>query len=123
MPVGNALYLLNEIELALEEWLRSGARRTIYLSQFPMSEEDVAELKQALGTGAVAIASNRQDRTVWREAAIAGVWWGEYYTGGRYTSPEKMTLQTIEIGAFPELAEAQRDDVADGLNALRARAR
>ena len=121
MPIVNTPYVLNEIAQALKEHLESGATRTLYLSQLPMSEEDIHALREALGAGRITITSNQADRTIWRECAIAGVWWGEYYTGDRYSSPEKLTLQTIEIGAIPGLAPAQPDDMMEGLRTLEAR--
>ena len=121
MSVVNAPYVLNEVALALKEYLETGASRTIYLSQLPMAEDDIRALREALGEGRITIVSAQHNRTIWRECAVAGVWWGEYYTGDRYAGPETLTLQTLEIGAIPELALAQRDDVAANLSTLEAK--
>lgn len=112
----NAPYLLNEIELAIRTYLDTGTRRTLYLSQFPMTDEDAAYLQQALGPGSVTIQTSGENRTVWRECGIAGVWWGEYYEG-----PKKVVLRTIEIGPFPELASTPQEDIESGLARLEER--
>lgn len=109
----NAPYLLNEIALALRQYLETGERRTLYLSQFPMTEEDAAHLQSVLGAGSVTIQTSGENRTIWRECGIAGVWWGEYYEG-----PKKVLLRTIEIGPYPELAITPQDDIESGLAKL-----
>lgn len=116
MQLMNAPFLLNEIVLALRQYLETGERRTLYLSQFPMTDDDAAYLQQALGPGAISIQTAGENRSVWRECGIAGVWWGEYYEG-----PKKVLLRTIEIGPYPELAITPQDDIANGLALLEER--
>ena len=116
MPLMNAPFLLDEIRLALRQYLETGERRTLYLSQFPMTEEDAAHLQQTLGPGAITIQTAGENRTVWRECGTAGVWWGEYCEG-----PKKVILRTIEIGPYPELAVTPQDDIAFALAALEER--
>lgn len=116
MSLMNAPFLLNEIALALEGFHARGERRTLYLSQFPLSPDDVAYLQDFLGRGAATITLGGVNQTIWREAAIAGVWWGEYYEG-----PQKLLLRTVEIGDVPELAVTPASDIERGLADLRGR--
>ena len=109
MPASNAEFLLAEIADAVREYLASGATRIIYLSQFPLSEEDAVTLQHRLGNGRVWIESRSGERTVWRETSIPSVWWGEYYNG------PVVQLQTVEIAPVPDLLAAPVEDVQEGL--------
>lgn len=117
MPLMNAPYVLNEIALALRELCETGESRTLFLSQFPMSEEDAVWLQQRLGKGSLTIQMNGASPTVWRESQIAGVWWGEYYE----SDGKKIMLRTIEITPMPQLAFTPAEDIRAGLEELRER--
>jgi hydrogenase-1 operon protein HyaF len=116
MPLMNAPFLLHEIVAALRNLAAHGERRTLFLSQFPMSEEDALFLQKFLGRGRTTIQMSGDHPTIWRESATPGVWWGEYYDG-----PKKIALRTIEIAHVPELALTPADEVREGITALEQR--
>ena len=115
MPLTNAPFILSEIAAALDKLVATGERSSIYLSQFPMTEEDAGFLKEFLGLGATFIEIGGLARTRFRESGYPGVWWGEYYA-----TPEKVSLRTIEIAEAPELVAASKDDIVEGLGRLTA---
>jgi hydrogenase-1 operon protein HyaF len=108
MPLMNAPFVLAEISAALQKLKDRGESRKLYLSQFPMTEEDTQYLTEFLSVGSVMIEHRDLSRTVWRETGFPGVWWGEYYDARM-----KLALRTIEIAPVPELALAQADDIAE----------
>jgi hydrogenase-1 operon protein HyaF len=117
MTVMNAPHILSEIQAALGRLAESGETRIFDLEHFPLTPGDARFLEEALGQGEVTVSSQSGDLTVWRESAIAGVWWGKYRQGS-----EKVTLRTIEVTDFPQLARAQKEDIEDGIAQLEERA-
>ena len=112
----NAPYLLKEIAEALHALVETGETRTLYLSQFPLTEEDSEFLQEFLGHGGTIIHSHSNNRSIWRESRTPGVWMGEYYEG-----PDRLVLQTIEIAPIPELAVPPREDLRSSLVEYRQR--
>lgn len=112
MTLRSAAVLLSEVTVALRKLTETGETTTLFLSQFPMSEPDADALHETLGEGGVIIQSHSHELTVWRSAAVPGVWWGEYY-GGRI-----ITVRTLEIARVPDLVGAQPQDLRDGLHKL-----
>ncbi len=109
----NAIFLLNEIKHALVELKEKGEKKTINLSNFPLSYDEAKFLDEVLGRGNIKIIYESAELTVWQETKISGVWWGEYRN-----SAGKIILRTIEITFFPELAMSQVEDVEDGVKML-----
>ncbi len=109
----NAIFLLNEIKHALIELKEKGEKKTINLSNFPLSYDEAKFLDEFLGRGGVKIIYESSELTVWQETKISGVWWGEYRN-----SAGKIVLRTIEITFFPELAMSQVEDIEEGINTL-----
>jgi hydrogenase-1 operon protein HyaF len=107
MPLMNAPFVLAEVLAALQRLKDEGESRRLYLSQFPMTEEDAQYLADFLSVGSVVIQHHHLSQTVWRETGFSGVWWGEYYD-----ARNKVALRTIEIAQIPDLAVAQADDIA-----------
>jgi hydrogenase-1 operon protein HyaF len=110
MELMNAIPLLDEIRHALAALRERGERRVINIMNFPLTEGDSQFLDEALGRGAVTITYGGGETTFWREAKVSGVWWGEYRN-----AYHKVTLRTIEITDFPDLAKAQPEDIEDGV--------
>jgi hypothetical protein len=106
MPLMNAPFVLAEISAALQRLKNEGEPHRLYLSQFPMTEEDAQYLADFLSVGSVVIQQHGLSQTVWRETGFSGVWWGEYYD-----ARNKVALRTIEIATIPDLAVARADDI------------
>ncbi len=109
----NAVFLLNEIKYALTELKNEGKKRTINLSNFPLTYEEAKFLDETLGRGSIKIIYESSELTVWQETKISGVWWGEYRN-----SSGKIILRTIEITFYPELAMSQIEDIEEGIKKL-----
>ena len=75
-PLTNSPFILSEVSAALEKLVEAGEPTTIYLSQFPMTEEDAAFLAKFLGRGATTIEMEGIAPTRFRETSYAGVWRG-----------------------------------------------
>lgn len=113
MELMNALPLLNEIQRALERLRVGGETRTINILNFPLPDDDSAWLDSVLGRGNLTVTYEGREHTFWQEAKVSGVWWGEYRNASG-----KVTLRTIEIAIFPQLAKAQPQDIDDGIRHL-----
>ena len=109
----NALPVLNEIQRALERLRIGGETRTINILNFPLTNDDSALLYEVLGRGQLTVKLGGSETTFWQEAKVSGVWWGEYRNANG-----NVTLRTIEIAAFPQLAKAQPEDMDDGIRHL-----
>jgi hydrogenase-1 operon protein HyaF len=116
VPLMNAPYLLNEIADALRALVETGETRTLYLSQFPLTDEDNEFLQDFLGHSGTIIHSHFASHSIWRESQTPGVWFGEYYDG-----PTTLVLQTIEIAPVPELAVPPHQDLRGSLEEYRHR--
>jgi hydrogenase-1 operon protein HyaF len=110
MELMNAIPLLNEIRHALAALRERGERRIINIMNFPLPNDDQRFLDEALGRGAITITYRSGETTFWQEAKVSGVWWGEYRN-----AYDKVTLRTIEVTDFPDLAKAQSQDIEDGI--------
>ena len=113
MHLMNAPYILSELSAALQKLVTDGEPTTLYLSQFPMTEEDAAFLSEFLGQGPTFIEMQGTTLTRFRETSFPGVWWGEYYS-----QPGRISLRTIEVGEVPELVCATHEDMADAVSRL-----
>jgi|ERR1035438_9700712 hypothetical protein len=114
MPLMNAPFVLAEVSAALQDLKDRGESRKIYLSQFPLTDEDARYLMEFLSTGSVVIEHRDLSRTVWRETGFQGVWWGEYYDASM-----KVALRTIEIAPVPGFVLAQAEDIAEAAERMR----
>lgn len=106
--------LLYEIRAALEDLQETNQTKMIFLSKMALSPKERTELLDKLGLGSIQIEMKDSSEAVkWEETKISGVWLG------RYVDPEgEITLETIEICKFPELAAVQSEDLLKSLKSF-----
>ena len=110
----NARAVLGEINEALSRFAATGQVWTIFVNKLPLTSEDRQVIHDVLGEGNIKInLENSAEPAEWRESNTAGVWYGVFYDHSG-----KPMLETIEIGAFPQVAAAQLEDVKLSVNVL-----
>lgn len=72
---GNALPLLHEIAILLDDLVATGKSASIDLRSLPMLPDDYETLRAALGEGEVSATVNALGPTQVYETAVHGVWW------------------------------------------------
>lgn len=72
---GNALPLLHEIAILLDDLAATGKSASIDLRSLPMLPDDYETLRAALGEGEVSATVNALGPTQVYETAVHGVWW------------------------------------------------
>lgn len=101
--------VLAEIKEALARFEETGEIWTIFIDKMALSFEERQSIRNFLGEGAVSIKFNDAAEPVeWLESGFPGIWYGVFYN-----NKGNPILETVEIGAYPELAVAQLTDIAD----------
>jgi hydrogenase-1 operon protein HyaF len=113
---GNARALLNEIATLLQKLLTSGEGGSIDLARIPLTDEDYDLLDDVLGEGEVRADVNTLGASQVAETGVPGVWWVTHFN-----ADDEVMAEFIEVSYCPEILLAPREDVQDGLDALRAR--
>lgn len=112
--VQNAPMLLTEIEDQFRHWQPGQPTHVINLTLLPMSPEDIGFMDHHLGTGRVLILSRGYGNCRITNARVPNTWRVVYYN-----SQDAVILNTVEIGALPEVARAAREDLDDSCERLR----
>lgn len=103
--------VLAEIAASLQRYVHEGRTWTIFLDKMALTFEEREAIRNFLGEGMITIQLSDQSQPVeWLESKIAGVWFGVYFN-----HDHKPILETIEIGAFPQIAQAQPEDIRQGV--------
>lgn len=111
----SAKAVLVEISEALQRFIENGATWTIFTNKMSLSAEERQEIRDFLGAGDVTIKLAGSDEPAeWMESGTAGVWYGVFYD-----KSDNPILETIEIGAFPQVPGAQMEDVKNNLERLK----
>ncbi len=113
---GNALPLLHEIEVLLEDLIANGKSGSIDLRSLPMLPDDYTQLYDALGQGEVNATLDAMGLTQVRETAVHGVWWVTHYN-----TDETIIAEFIEVTTVPEILRTHPADMRVGLERLRTR--
>jgi hydrogenase-1 operon protein HyaF len=113
---GNGRAVLREIEQRLELLLTKGEESSIDLSRLPFGPGDHALLAKTLGEGEVSAEVNSLGPTQVRETAIPGVWWVTHFN-----ADDEVMAEFIEVTRCPAIVLTPRDDLQEGVAALRAR--
>lgn len=109
--------LLQEIAVRLDRLVNGGEPEAIDLRALPiMTEEDLQQLRDLLGTGEVAATVQAMGATELEETAFPGVWWATYFG-----ADGDMVAERIEIAWVPDILVGQSADVRAGLQSLVAR--
>jgi hydrogenase-1 operon protein HyaF len=109
--------VLFEISGALTKFADTGEGWTIFIDKMALTPEDRQAIHAFLGQGSIKISFSGSDEPAeWQESEMAGVWYGVFYD-----QTHKLLLETIEIGAFPQIATAQSEDVRLSMKILAQR--
>lgn len=111
--VQNAPALLAEIEDQWRRWQVGLPAHVINLTLLPMSMEDIGFLDHHLGTGRVLILSRGYGNCRITNTLRPHTWRVVYYN-----SQDMVILNTVEISALPEVAQAAPEDLADSVGRL-----
>ena len=106
--VQNAPLLLGEIEDQFTTWQAGQAAYVVNLTLLPMSNEDIGFMDHHLGTGRVLILSRGYGNCRITNCRVPNTWRVVYYN-----SQDIVILNTVEIGALPDVARAAREDLED----------
>jgi len=113
----SARAVLFEISEALQRFTESGQGWTIFSNKMSLSTEDRQAIRDFLGQGSIKIKLTDSDETAeWMESGISGVWYGVFYD-----QTNNPILETIEIGAFPQVPSAQMEDVKGSMELFKQR--
>ncbi|MEF8792440.1 hydrogenase expression/formation C-terminal domain-containing protein [Thiohalorhabdus sp.] len=106
--------LLQEIAVRLDRLVSGGEPEAIDLRALPiMTEEDLQQLRDLLGTGEVTATVQAMGATELEETAFPGVWWATYFG-----ADGDMVAERIEMAWVPDILVAQAADVRTGLQQL-----
>lgn len=112
--VQNAPLLISEIADQFGRWQRGQDAYVINLTLLPMSMEDIGFMDHHLGTGRVLILSRGYGKCRITNCRVPHSWRVVYYN-----SQDMVILNTVEIGALPDVARAAREDLEDSNGRLR----
>ncbi len=112
--VVNAPALLAELIDKSLSWRPGGEAHVVNLTLLPHTEEDLAWLGTALGTGSVSILSRGYGNCRISATAQRHVWRVQFYN-----SMDTLILDTFEVNAMPEAALAAPEDLRDSAERLR----
>lgn len=113
---GNALPLLHEIEVLLNDLVTTGKSASIDLRGLPMLPGDYDKLREVLGQGEVSATVDALGPTHVRETAIHGVWWITHRN-----AEDEVTAEFIEVTYFPEILKTHPADARQAVETLRTR--
>jgi hydrogenase-1 operon protein HyaF len=106
--------VLQEVAVRLDRLVREGASETIDLRAVSvMGEDDLQQLRDALGAGEVTATVQALGATELEETAFPGVWWVTYFG-----ADGDVVAERIEIAWVPDILVAQAPEVQAGLQQL-----
>lgn len=113
---GNALPLLHEIEILLNDLVTVDRPGSIDLRSLPMLPGDYEKLREVLGEGEVSATLDVFGPTQVRETAIHGVWWVTHRN-----ADGEVTAEFIEVTYMPEILRTHPADARAAVETLRSR--
>ena len=93
----------------------AGEPAAIDLRSLPLSSQDRAQLRRALGEGEVQATLNAEGISTIQEAGVPGVWWVEHHD-----RHGELIAELLEITRVPEILASATDEIAAGARRLRA---
>jgi hydrogenase-1 operon protein HyaF len=115
-PTTRVRALLMEIARLVDGLARNGGDARVDLRSPPLAPRERAELEHALGRGAVSARVSAARRTDVRETHFPGVWWVTHHD-----ERDAVVAELIEVCVVPEILATPPEDIARGLEELRAR--
>jgi hydrogenase-1 operon protein HyaF len=112
----NVQPLLHEIRHALAQLLEQGKETVIDLRGIPLAPGEEAAIEQALGEGEVRATLSALGPSDFRETSFPGVW-----VVTHYNRDDQIVGKFVEVAAVPALLMSQTEDMAAGLERLKAR--
>jgi len=100
--------LLFELQEQRTRWRPGDASHVVNLTLLPLSPADIAHIDHQLGTGRVLILSRGYGNCRITDACVPHTWRVVYYN-----SQDAVILNTVEVGALPEVACAAAEDLLD----------
>lgn len=100
--------LLFELQEQRARWRPGDASHVVNLTLLPLSPADIAHIDHQLGTGRVLILSRGYGNCRITDACVPHTWRVVYYN-----SQDAVILNTVEVGALPEVACAAAEDLLD----------
>lgn len=100
--------ILFELQDHRTRWQSGDATHVVNLTLLPLSPADIAHIDHQLGTGRVLILSRGYGNCRITDTLVPHTWRVVYYN-----SQDAVILNTVEIGAVPEVACAAAEDLAD----------
>lgn len=113
---GNALPLLHEIEILLNDLVATNKSASIDLRSLPMLPGDYETLREVLGEGEVSATVDALGPTQVHETAIHGVWWVRHQN-----ADGEVTAEFIEVTYLPEILKTHPADARAAVETLRSR--
>lgn len=98
--------VLREIADLLEHYSQTGKAGAIDLRSMPMSDDDRAELENALGRGEVAAQLNLAGQSEVWETRFAGVWWVRHKG-----NDGRIAAEIIEVTNMPAILKSDPADM------------
>jgi hypothetical protein len=111
---GGVTAILSELLTLLERLEDRQESAAIDLRSLPMSADDLAELRRALGEGEVRATLDAEGISAIRETKVPGVWWVEH----RDRHGELMA-ELIEVTRVPQILMTASEEIATGARLLR----
>ncbi len=112
-PAAKAIVV--EISEALQRFFATGETWSIFTNKMALTPEERQLIRDFLGQGSIKInLPDSGEPAEWMESGIAGVWYGVFYDHSH-----NPILETIEIGAFPQVPSAQREDIRLGIEKIK----
>ncbi len=112
----NVQPLLHEIRHALAQLLEQGKETVIDLRGIPLAPGEEVAIEQALGEGEVRATLSALGPSEIRETSFPGVWLVTHYN-----RDDQIVGKFVEVTAVPALLMSQTEDMAAGLERLKAR--
>lgn len=113
---GNAIPLLHEIEILLNDLATTGKTGSIDLRSLPMLADDYEQLREVLGQGEVNATIDAHGPSQVRETGIHGVWWVTHRN-----ADGEVAAEIIEVTYLPEILKTHPADARAAVETLRAR--
>ncbi len=104
----NALPVLAEIKDRAQDYRESHTNHVINFTLLPMSEQDMALLRETLGAGHIDLTS-----TGYGACRVCSTRWPHVWSVQFFNSMDKVILDTLEIGGVPNSVCASQEDFQD----------